>query len=107
MLERKRDWIVAKPECMGHGLLRLIQNKNVPVIFLRRRPPKELDVPFVDVHYYDGAYKAIEYLVSLEHKEIGFIGMTENSIAGKERYKGYSDEIENNNMDKIYVSVKS
>jgi len=106
MLEGKLDGIVVTPEFMGHGLLRLIQNKNVPVIFLRRRPPKELDVPFVDVHYYDGAYKAIEYLVSLEHKEIGFIGMPENSIAGKERYKGYSDAIENNNLDKIYVIAK-
>lgn len=94
VVERKMDGIIVTPDFMDEETIDLLQRLKIPVVFLRRRPPAELDFPFVDVDHYKGSCDAIHYLISLGHREIGFIGMPEFSFTGQERYRGYVDTLQ-------------
>lgn len=107
MLERKVDGIIATPDFLDEESINLLKRIEVPIVFLRRRPPVELNVPFVDVHYYQGAIEAVQHLLSLGHSEIGFIGLPQSSFAGTERFKGYCDAIEQHGHKLQYVTALS
>ncbi|GAA4830241.1 DNA-binding transcriptional regulator CytR [Paenibacillus vulneris] len=93
VMERKMDGIIVTPDFLDDDAKELLQRLNIPVVFLRRRPPEELNMPFVDVNHYEGACRAMDYLFSLGHRQIGFIGMPRYSFTGQERYRGYMDSL--------------
>jgi LacI family transcriptional regulator len=41
----------------------------------------------------DGAYEAVEHLVSLGHRRIGYVGGPETTDSGRERHTGYADAL--------------
>ncbi|NOU95852.1 substrate-binding domain-containing protein [Paenibacillus sp. LMG 31456] len=99
VLERKMDGIIVTPDFLDEDGIELLQRLKIPVVFLRRRPPQGLEMPFVDVDHYEGACNAMDYLFSLGHKEIGFIGMPQYSFTGKERYRGYIDSLQKRGLE--------
>ncbi|HEX7057734.1 MAG TPA: LacI family DNA-binding transcriptional regulator [Bacilli bacterium] len=42
---------------------------------------------------YEGAYAAMEYLIGLGHREIGFIGAGTATYSGQQRYEAYTDAL--------------
>ncbi|WP_248924648.1 LacI family DNA-binding transcriptional regulator [Paenibacillus hamazuiensis] len=94
VIERKMDGIIATPDVMNDEIVDLLKRLEIPVVLTRRRPPEGLDIPVVDVDHYKGACTAVEYLLSLKHRHIGFIGMPEYSFTGQERYRGYVDTLQ-------------
>ncbi|MFX3631248.1 MAG: LacI family DNA-binding transcriptional regulator [Candidatus Pristimantibacillus sp.] len=100
--QRKMDGLIVTSDYMDADMIQLLRNLEIPIVFLRRRPPAELEMPFVDVDHYQGSCRAVEYLLSLNHKQIGFIGMPEFSYTGQERYRAYCDT-----MNKHQISVPS
>ncbi|MFD0680227.1 MULTISPECIES: LacI family DNA-binding transcriptional regulator [unclassified Paenibacillus] len=99
VLERKMDGIIVTPDFLDEDGIELLQRLKIPVVFLRRRPPQQLEMPFVDVDHYEGTCNAMDYLFSLGHKEIGFIGMPPYSFTGKERYRGYIDSLKKQGIE--------
>lgn len=91
--ERKMDGIIVTPDHLNDEMADMLRRLDIPVVFLRRRPIPGLDMPFVDVDHYKGAASAVEYLLSLGHRNIGFIGMPPYSFTGSERYRGYLDTL--------------
>lgn len=89
--ERQMDGLIVTPNFMDEELLDQFKRLDIPVVFLRRRSPEGLDVPFVDVDHYKGACLAMEHLIGLGHQNIGFIGMPESSFLAELRYQGYLD----------------
>jgi LacI family transcriptional regulator len=82
------------PDFVDDDMIKWFKQIEIPVVFLRRRPPSELNIPFVDVDHYKGACQAMNYLHSLGHTNIGFIRMPEYSFTGLERYMGFRDSQE-------------
>ncbi|OMF19423.1 hypothetical protein BK127_05560 [Paenibacillus sp. FSL H7-0331] len=99
VLERKMDGIIVTPDFLDEEAIELLHRLKIPVVFLRRRPPQGLNVPFVDVDHYKGACNAMDYLFSLGHNQIGFIGMPKYSFTGKERYRGYMDSLNRRGLE--------
>lgn len=92
--QRKLDGLIITSDYMDEEMVKLLRNLNIPIVFLRRRPPSELEAPFVDVDHYQGSCRALEYLLSLHHRHIGFIGMPDFSYTGRERYRAYCDTMQ-------------
>lgn len=93
VIERKMDGIIATPDVMNDAIIEWLKRLEIPVVLLRRRPPEGLHIPVVDVDHYKGACNAVQYLLSLGHKHIGFIGLPPYSFTGQERYRGYLDTL--------------
>lgn len=60
--------------------------EDFPTIFLNMRNGNE---NFVIADDYGGAQRAVEYLVNLGHKHIGFIAGPDNHFVSRERKRGY------------------
>lgn len=85
------------------GLLAMIQTQSpahlielyqqgIPVVLVNNIGLRT-DLPLVVADNYGGAYKAVQYLLSLGHKRIAYInGPTEYPCAG-DRYQGYCDAL--------------
>jgi LacI family transcriptional regulator len=90
-IERQFDGLIITPDCLDEEFVEMLAILEKPVVFLRRRTPEGTSMPFVDVDHYQAATAAVNYLIELGHKQIGFIGMPESSITGNERLRGYKD----------------
>ncbi len=88
-VERRWDGLIVTPDNMDERFIDMLQKLEIPVVFLRRKPPKELKFPFVDANHYDGAAQLTEHLIGLGHRNIGFIQLP--SQIGAERFEGYLD----------------
>lgn len=53
------------------------------------RANEDWDFPYVDVDGAAGVRQAVEHVLSLGHRRIGFIGWPESSLVGHHRYHGY------------------
>jgi LacI family transcriptional regulator len=91
VFDRKMDGVIITPDNIDDELISILKMIEVPVVFLRRRTPGKLDIPFVDVDHYTGACNAVEHLINKGHKSICFMGMTEDSFISNERLRGYID----------------
>ncbi|CAN7747181.1 LacI family DNA-binding transcriptional regulator [Paenibacillus sp. LjRoot56] len=99
VMERKMDGIIVTPDFLDDEALDMLRRLEIPVVFLRRRPPQDLDMPFVDVDHYEGACHAMDYFFSLGHSRIGFMGMPKYSFTGQERYRGYVDSMKKHGLE--------
>lgn len=67
----------------------LLLERKFPFAGFGRSNP-ELNFPWVDVDGYGGVKKAVQYLIELGHRRIGFVGWGEDlSATFSERLKGY------------------
>lgn len=92
------DGIIITPDYVDEELIAILKKLDVPVVFLRRRTPNEVNAPFVDVDHYLGACKAVEYLIAKGHQKICFMGMTEDSFISNERLRGYKDTMNKHSL---------
>lgn len=87
--EMRFDGMIVTPEEWSPELLDLLKKTDIPVVALRRRPPAESGIPYVDADHYDGARQTVEHLTALGHREICHIVL--NTDIGRERLRGYED----------------
>ncbi|MBN1997572.1 LacI family DNA-binding transcriptional regulator [candidate division KSB1 bacterium] len=71
--------------------------RNIPVVFFDRVPDC-VNSSCVTVDDYQGAYKAVEYLVKQGYRRIAHIGAQDNLSISANRFKGYADALKNNNI---------
>lgn len=90
------EGIIITPDKWTCEAKETIAKMNMPVIALRRRPPKELDIPFVDSNHYQGATLIMCHLASLGHEKIGHIVLP--TEIGAERREAYIDYCVKNRM---------
>ena len=102
-VERKIDGLIVTPDYVDRDMIEWLKQIGIPVVFLRRRPPSGLNVPFIDVDNYKGACTAMNYLYSLGHENIGFISMPEYAFAGRERQRGFLDTQNKKGVDTYQI----
>ncbi|KIL40795.1 hypothetical protein SD70_11150 [Gordoniibacillus kamchatkensis] len=90
-IQRQFDGLIITPDFWDEEFAGLLAELEMPVVLLRRRTPQGLSMPYVDVDHYRAATEAVNYLIGLGHRNIGFIGMPATSFSGSERLRGYMD----------------
>lgn len=89
--EMRFDGLIITPDAWTDDLLRLLRRVNIPVIALRRRPPEDAGIPYVDTDNYSGACQMVDYLCDLGHRSISHIVL--NTDIGREHLRGYTDSM--------------
>lgn len=90
MVDHRVDGIIVATRETRHSneLLSRIIDRGLPVVAVGRI----LNHPYIDrvtADHWKGGYDAIEHLISLGHRRIGFIGVSQKNGAGLQRYQGY------------------
>lgn len=81
----------------GNDFLLRLTERDLPMVVVGRT----LNHPRVDrvtADHWKGAYEAVEHLISLGHRRIGFIGVQPINGAGLLRYQGYLDALRENGL---------
>ena len=101
--EMRFDGLIITPEEWSDELLTLLRKTRIPVVALRRRPPEDSGIPYVDADHYAGARQMVEYLADLGHKSICHIVL--NTDIGRERMRGYIDAMNDRGMEPRTVLI--
>ncbi|MFH4242749.1 substrate-binding domain-containing protein, partial [Acinetobacter baumannii] len=75
-------------------MLLAIEKAGVPVVVIDHRGSKIM-LPSVDVDNYSGARVAVEHLLELGHRRIGFVAGPKGYGASSARLKGYKEALLN------------
>lgn len=83
---------------------RLLKSKHIPFVAIDRFL-NSFPMNYVAANNHDGAYEAIEYLLSLGHEKIAFVSFDKYLNTEKDRYEGYCNALINSgiNIDKEIV----
>ena len=87
--EMRFDGLIITPEEWSEELLALLRKTRIPIVALRRRPPEDSGIPYVDADHYAGARQMVDHLADLGHRRICHIVL--NTDIGRERLRGYID----------------
>lgn len=80
--------------------IKYLKNINFPFVVIGR-PNLTEEVLWVDNNNYQAMYNIVNQLISKGHRKIGFVGAIENLNMSKDRFKGYKDALE---MNQIYFN---
>jgi DNA-binding LacI/PurR family transcriptional regulator len=90
--------IVATRETkIGNEYLERLTGRGLPIVAVGR----QLNHPRIDrvtADHWKGGYEAVEHLLGLGHRRIGFIGVSLVSGAGLRRFQGYLDALNENDI---------
>ncbi len=81
----------------GNDFLLRLTERDLPIVVVGR----SLNHPQIDrvtADHWKGAYEAVEHLIALGHKRIGFIGVSPINGAGLRRYQGYLDALRESDL---------
>jgi LacI family transcriptional regulator len=70
-------------------MLQTVVDAGIPLIFVDRMPPEEIDADFVSIDNERAASQAVRYLIDKGHKRIAHVTNTEPVSAVYERMAGY------------------
>ena len=83
--------------------LDFLENANIPIVFIDAHHSKLTNISSITVDDIEGGYKATQYLISLGHKKIGFIGDNIdnpfNFTSSRDRFMGYKKALEEENIE--------
>jgi DNA-binding LacI/PurR family transcriptional regulator len=74
---------------MGDEILREVSRKGMPTATIGR-PVKLPAVDCVTADHWQGAFDVVNHLISIGHREIGFIGISPEDKLSLRRYRGYA-----------------
>src|SRR5262245_19343760 len=93
----------------GNDFLLRLSERDLPMVVVGRA----LNHPHIDrvtADHWKGAYEAVEHLIGLGHRRIGFVGVSPINGAGLLRYQGYLDALRENGLpidEKLIVGPAS
>lgn len=82
------DGILVQSHEIGDQLINRLAESNIPLVTLGR-PPRSIDVSYIDVDNTNAAYNAVSHLIRSGHKRVGTITGPSNSTVGMDRKEGY------------------
>ncbi len=96
-INRMSDGIILIAPRMEDKLIIKI-NDRVPLVLVDR-PIAGKDIAQINSDDFSGAVLAVEHLIGLNHKRIGFLSGTRDIPAGLQREEGYIKTLKKNNID--------
>jgi LacI family transcriptional regulator, galactose operon repressor len=103
LMRRKRvDGLLLCSTTIEAPYLKELALSRIPFILVSRLSGQQ-DAPFVITDDHAGARLAVEHLVDLGHRSIGFIGGPENVQASRDRMGAYLDVLHENNLPTLSI----
>lgn len=105
IVSRQFDGIVISTNRISEDRINKLAQSGIPTVLIGNRMYKNIseDISLVNINIYEGARKAIEYLVKTGHKRIAFIDnrMRKDEVLNENdlRIKAYLDVLKDNNID--------
>ena len=96
-INRMSDGIILIAPRMENKLIDKI-NDRVPLVLVDR-PDASQDIAQINIDNFEGALLAVEHLIGLNHKRIGFLSGTRDVTAGLQREEGYIETLKKYNID--------
>jgi DNA-binding LacI/PurR family transcriptional regulator len=94
MLQKRRvDGIIVIASHLFDGWPRAVHHSRVPVVMIDEQNPGE-NMHFVAVDDRSGARIAVEHLLALGHRRIGYVGVSNRPQSNQYRLKGYQDALQ-------------
>lgn len=90
MIQRRVDGLVIMPTGTDQSYLRADMGAGLATVFIDR-PPNFLDADTVVATNREGAREAVEHLIAMGHRRIGFLGDLTDIATASDRFKGYTD----------------
>ncbi len=92
--EMQVDGMIIMHEMMNKPIERFLSTLTIPVVFCSAKPSASVNCPSVNINDKQAAYDTVKHLVSLGHRNIGFIGGDTREIStGQHRYAGYLEAL--------------
>lgn len=85
--------VATRGTMIGDEVLRDISRRGIPTVTIGR-PVKLPSVDCVTANHWQGAFDAVSHLISIGHREIGFIGISPEDRLSLRRYAGYAAALE-------------
>lgn len=85
--------VATRGTMMGDEVLRDIARRGIPTVTIGR-PVKLASVDCVTANHWQGAFDAVTHLISIGHRDIGFIGISPEDRLSLRRYGGYAAALE-------------
>jgi len=94
MLQRRRvDGIIVIASHLFDQYPRFFERSKVPIVIINEQKPGET-MHFVTVDDVHAAQLAVEHVLALGHRRIGYVGVTNHAKSNQYRLKGYQDALE-------------
>ncbi len=94
MLQKRRvDGIIVIASHLFDHYPKFFDRGRVPIVIINEQNPGE-NMHFVAVDDVDGARLAVEHALSLGHRRIGYVGVTNRPQSNRHRFKGYQNALE-------------
>ena len=88
LLERRVDGVIFIGGIMNERHIVRLRKEDIPVVLVEKFIEKT-DVPSVGINNVQAAKKAVQHLLRLGHRKIGFISTPFEIVPMRERFKGY------------------
>ena len=100
LLERRVDGIATSTDEISPRYLKYLKTVNIPLLFIGRYLYlPNIQVNFITIDNFLGAYMMTKYLIKLGHKKIAHISGNIKSKIILDRLNGYKTALQDNNID--------
>ncbi|MHC1692608.1 MAG: LacI family DNA-binding transcriptional regulator [Sphaerochaetaceae bacterium] len=96
------DGLIITPDQWSEPLVDKLRRVEIPVIALRRRPPEDLRIPYVDTDHFQSAREMTEYLLGIGHTRIAHIELP--TLLGLNRKHGYEQTMRQHGLEPVSVA---
>jgi DNA-binding LacI/PurR family transcriptional regulator len=90
--QRRVDGIIVIASHVSDLSSRSFHRSKVPIVVINEQEPGP-NIHFVTVDDLHGAWAAVEHLIALGHRRIGYVGSTNRPKSNQHRLKGYQDAL--------------
>jgi DNA-binding LacI/PurR family transcriptional regulator len=98
MKDRQVEGVIYVPQIICPEIIEYLKDYDTPIVSLTEKL-KGTSIPALTFDDYNAAKSIVQHLIDLGHKDIAFIGITDEYYAtGFLRKKGYMDALKENNM---------
>ncbi|MGM8364972.1 LacI family DNA-binding transcriptional regulator [Virgibacillus sp. W0181] len=98
ILERGVDGVIVTTADESGEQLKPLIDANIPIVAVDR-VIKKFDVDTVIIGNREGAYEAVQHLITEGHEKIAIIRGPQDTTPGLERYKGYMQALEEHGLE--------
>lgn len=97
---RRVDGVIVASSRIGPGYANRLEQIRIPVIMVNTEAEEEGKFIFsASVDDYAGACQAVNHLIGLGHRRIGYLGVSNRNVSNKHRLDGYRDALKRNSID--------
>ncbi|MCR4627766.1 MAG: LacI family transcriptional regulator [Treponema sp.] len=93
--EMRFDGLIVTPDKYSPAIIESLNRLDIPVLSIRRRPPKNCSIPYIDCDHHDTATQMLEYLYKKGHRKIAHIVLpNEGGMFRSQAYKAFCKKYE-------------